>query len=197
MTTGRALVAPPLLLVVARLRAPLGRPLVPRDYIAFVVLGLTTIWYWGLASTTALNAGILGAASPIFVAVTAALVLGDRLTPANWVGIGLSVVAVLTTVAKGSLAVLLTFTVNRGDLIILLSQAAWVSDSLYGRAAASTLPPVWIMAGAHVVSGLVLVPVAVLFGDLHEPDAVRGDRALVGDRRRGGPRLPPGRRRPA
>jgi drug/metabolite transporter (DMT)-like permease len=167
ITGMRALIAAPLLLAVARVQAPLDRPLARRDYVAFAVLGLTglvlntTVWYWGLKYTTALNAGILGAASPIFVAVAAALMLGDRLTRYSWVGIALSVAAVLLTVAKGSVAVLLTLGFNRGDLIILLSQVSWITYTLYARAAASTLPPVWIMAGSNVVSGIVLVPLAL------------------------------------
>jgi drug/metabolite transporter (DMT)-like permease len=167
ITGMRALIAAPVLLAVARVQAPLDRPLARRDYVAFAVLGLTglvlntTVWYWGLKYTTALNAGILGAASPIFVAVAAALMLGDRLTRYSWVGIALSVAAVLLTVAKGSVAVLLTLGFNRGDLIILLSQVSWITYTLYARAAASTLPPVWIMAGSNVVSGIVLVPLAL------------------------------------
>lgn len=168
LTAGRAVLAAPLLVVVARLTAPRSRPLGRSDYVAFTVLGLsglvanTTIWYLGLKHTTAVNAGIVGAAAPIFVALAAALFLGDRLRRRNWLGIGLSVLAVVVTVAKGSPAVLLHFTVNRGDLLILLSQGAWVTYSLYSRAAASTLPPIWIMAGAHVVGGLVLVPLAIV-----------------------------------
>jgi drug/metabolite transporter (DMT)-like permease len=167
LTGARALLAAPLLLLVAGLTAPLRRPLGRADYVAFLVLGgtglvtNTTVWYLGLKHTSALNAGIVGAAAPMFTAVAAALVLGDRLAARNWVGIGLSVLAVLVTVAKGSPAVLLTFSVNRGDLLILLSQVAWVTYSLYSRAAASTLPPIWIMAGAHVVGAVVLVPLAL------------------------------------
>ncbi len=166
ITAARAVIAAPLLLAIAMWTSPLTRPLVRRDYRAFVVLGLTglvlntTTWYWGMTYTTALNAGIIGASSPIFVAITARVFLGDRLTGRNYAGIALSVAAVLVTVAKGSLHVLLTLSANRGDLIILASQTAWVIYSLYSRAAASTLPPVWIMGGAHVVSALVLVPLA-------------------------------------
>jgi drug/metabolite transporter (DMT)-like permease len=165
---GRTLVATPLLLGLARLAAPLDRPLVRRDYVAFCVLGFTglvlntTTWYWGLKWTTALNAGILGAASPIFVALGAALLLGERLRRRTWVGIALTVTSVVLTVAKGSFAVLLDLAVNRGDVIILLSQTAWVAYSLYSRAAASTLPPVWVMAGANAVGALVLVPLSWL-----------------------------------
>ena len=167
LTSGRTLLAAPFLYLVARTTAPLTRPLVRRDYVAFCVLGLTglvfntTTWYWGLKWTTALNAGILGAASPIFVALGAAIFLGERLRKRTWAGIALTVAAVLLTVAKGSLVVLLDFAVNRGDLIILLSQTAWVAYSLYSRAAASTLAPVWVMVGANVVGALVLVPLSL------------------------------------
>ncbi len=165
---GRTLLAAPFLFGLARLWAPLERPLARRDYVAFTVLGLTglvlntTTWYWGLKWTTALNAGILGAASPIFVALGAALLLGEHLRPRTWAGIVLTVAAVIVTVAKGSLAVLLDLDVNRGDVIILLSQTAWVAYSLYSRAAASTLPPVWVMAGANAVGAIVLVPLSLI-----------------------------------
>jgi drug/metabolite transporter (DMT)-like permease len=168
LTGGRTLLATPFLFFLARTTAPLDRPLVRRDYVAFCVLGLTglvlntTSWYWGLKWTTALNAGILGAASPIFVALGAVVLLGERLRKRTWAGIVLTVAAVLITVAKGSLAVLLELAVNRGDLIILLSQTAWVAYSLYSRAAASTLAPVWVMAGANAVGALVLVPLSWL-----------------------------------
>jgi drug/metabolite transporter (DMT)-like permease len=168
LVAGRTLMAAPFLFAVARIYAPLERPLLRRDYVAFAVLGITglvlntTTWYWGLKWTTALNAGILGAASPIFVALGDAAFLGERLRKRTWAGIGLTVAAVLVTVAKGSLAVLLEFAVNRGDLIILLSQTAWVAYSLYSRAAASTLPPVWIMAGANAVGAVLLVPLSWL-----------------------------------
>ena len=165
---GRTLMAAPFLLGLARLSAPLERPLLRRDYVAFTVLGLTglvlntTTWYWGLKWTTALNAGILGAASPIFVALGAAMLLGERLRMRTWAGIALTVTAVVLTVAKGSLAVLLDLAFNRGDVIILLSQTAWVAYSLYSRATASTLPPVWVMAGANTVGAVALVPLSWL-----------------------------------
>ena len=177
LTAGRALVAAPLLLLVAWFRTPLGHRLTRRDYLAFVVLGFTglvgntTLWYWGLKYTTALNAGILGAASPIFVALTAALLLGDRLGPPNWLGIALTVAAVLITVARGSLETLRTLAFNSGDLVLLLSQTLWVTYSLFSRASASPLPPVWVMAGANVVSALVLLPLAAAVEPWRSPRA--------------------------
>lgn len=168
ITAIRALLAAPIFFALALWKAPLRRPLGVDDWIAFAVLGLTglvgntTVWYWGMVHTTPLNAGIIGAASPIFVALASWLALGDRLTTRNWLGIGLSVLAVLVTVAKGSLAVLLDFAVNRGDLIVLASQSLWVVYSIYTRLAPSGLPPAWVMAGSHAVSAVVLVPVSLV-----------------------------------
>ena len=134
LTAARAALAAPLLLAVARASAPLAAPPGRRDYLAFVVLGLTglvadtTVWYLGLRHTTTLNAGIISASSPIFVALAVSALLGDRLSGRAWVGIGLSVAAVVLTVAKGSLATLLSLSMNRGDLIILLSETAWIAQ---------------------------------------------------------------------
>ena len=77
-------------------------------------------------------------------------------------GVALSVLAVVVTVAQGSLAVLLDLAINRGDLIVLASQALWVVYSVYTRRAPSGLPPTWVMAGAHLVSAVVLVPISLL-----------------------------------
>ncbi len=66
----------------------------------------TTLWFWGLSYTTAVNAGILSAASPVFVAVASGPITGDRLTPVNWLGIALSVAAVVLVVSRGSWEVL-------------------------------------------------------------------------------------------
>ena len=163
---------------------------------------------------TTLNAGIISTSSPIFVALAASALLGDRLSGRVWVGIGLSVAAVVLTVAKGSLATLLSLSMNRGDLIILLSQTA-----------ASTLPPRtsspparWCRSRSPstargrrrggrrwagrscstqrgrsrsaVCGSISRAPRPRTDGHLPEPDALRGDRAGVGAAGRGRARLP-------
>jgi drug/metabolite transporter (DMT)-like permease len=168
LTAARAVLAAPVLLALARLlHGPLPR-LARRDVAAVVVISLTglvgntTVWYWGLSYTSPVNAGILGAAAPVAVALAGAVWLRDPLTPRNGAGIALTLAAVTLTVLRGDPAALRTLAVNRGDLIILASQVAWVTYTLYSRATASALPPVTVQAGAHVVSAVVLVPLALL-----------------------------------
>ena len=73
----RALIAAPLLVLASRvLEGPLP-PLARRDLTAVIVLAVTgfvgnsTLWYTGMRFTTPANAGILGAAAPVVVALAA------------------------------------------------------------------------------------------------------------------------------
>ena len=170
MSALRAVVAAPLLVLVSRLlEGPLPR-LARRDLIAVVVLavsgfvGNSALWYVGLRWTSPANAGILGAASPVVVALAAAAWLRERVSPVNMAGIGLTLAAVLLTIAQGSPRTLLTLSVNRGDVIILVSQSLWVVYTLYSRANLSTFSPLQMLAGAHVVAAGLLLPMALVEG---------------------------------
>jgi len=168
MSALRTLIAAPLLVLASRLLEGPLPPLARRDLIAVVVLavsgfvGNSALWYVGMRGTSPANAGILGAASPVVVALAAATWLRERVSPVNLVGIGLTMLAVLLTIAQGSLHVLLTLSVNGGDVIILLSQSMWVVYTLYSRANLSTFSPLQMLAGAHVVAAGLLLPLALV-----------------------------------
>jgi drug/metabolite transporter (DMT)-like permease len=168
MSALRTLIAAPLLVLVSRLLEGPLPPLARRDLIAVVVLavsgfvGNSARWYGGMRGTSPANAGILGAASPVVVALAAATWLRERVSPVNLVGIGLTMLAVLLTIAQGSFHVLLTLSVNRGDVIILLSQSMWVVYTLYSQANLSTFSPLQMLAGAHVVAAGLLLPLALV-----------------------------------
>src|SRR6266446_4104559 len=168
MSATRAVIAAPLLVLVSRvLEGPLP-PLARRDLTAVIVLAVTgfvgnsALWYVGLRYTSPANAGILGAASPVVVALAAAGWPRERLSPINLAGIGLTLAAVLLAITRGSPEILLTLSVNRGDVIILTSQILWVIYTLYSRANLSTFSPLQMLAGAHVVAAGLLLPLALL-----------------------------------
>jgi len=168
LTGVRAALITPVLLALSRLAEGGLPPLKRRDREAFIVLSLTglvgntTVWFWGMKYTNPINAGILGAAAPVVVAVLGAVWLRDRLSAGNLGGIVLTVVAVLLTLSHGSLERLATLAFNRGDLLILTSEIGWISYTLYSRALTSRLEPVTVLAGAHVISTLVLAPLVLL-----------------------------------
>jgi drug/metabolite transporter (DMT)-like permease len=168
LAASRALIAAPLLVLTSRLLEGPLPPLARRDLTAVIVLavsgfvGNSMLWYVGMRFTTPANAGILGAAAPVVVALAAAAWLRERLSPTNLAGIALTTLAVVLTVARGSIEILLTLSVNRGDLIILASQLLWVFYTLYSRANLSTFSPLQMLAGAHVVAAGLLFPLALV-----------------------------------
>jgi drug/metabolite transporter (DMT)-like permease len=81
----------------------------------------TSLQYWSLEYTTALNTLLLQSAGPLFVAVWSLLLLGIRLTLAQAVGVTVSLIGVLVILLHGDLAALANIEFNRGDVIFTVA----------------------------------------------------------------------------
>jgi drug/metabolite transporter (DMT)-like permease len=81
--------------------------------------------YWALEYTQALNVLLLQSTGPLIVAVWSLLLLGVRLTPAQAMGVILSMAGVLTIVLHGDLTALSGITLNKGDLIFLVAMVVF------------------------------------------------------------------------
>jgi drug/metabolite transporter (DMT)-like permease len=88
----------------------------------------TSLQYWSLEYTQALNTLLLQSAAPLFIAVWSLILLGIRLTLAEAAGIALSLAGVLVILLHGDLAALTEIAFNKGDLIFT---AALVIFGLY------------------------------------------------------------------
>lgn len=82
-----------------------------------------TLQYIALNYTTALNSLILNSTGPILIAVACVFIFKDRLTFAQVLGTAISMFGTLVVVSRGDLEVLQTFSLNRGDLLMLLAMA--------------------------------------------------------------------------
>ena len=135
---------------------------------AFVVLGIAGvvlsmhIAYWGIYTTTAANAAILQAASPIMITLGARLYLGERLRRSQQAGVAVSMLGVLVVVTEGNLAELAPSEWRLGDFLTLLGLIAWTVYTVYGKRLIATVPPALATTGAYVCGTLVIVPLALL-----------------------------------
>lgn len=168
LTALRALLASVVLLWYVRLSYPTWPAVSGGDLRVFAVLALTglvtntTLWYYGLARTLAVNAAIVGAAGPIWVAILSATWLRERLSPVNVAGIVLSTAGVVLTVTRGSLRALLDLDLYPGDFFILLGQAIWAVYSVYARQVSRRFAPTVVTTGSYLISTLFLVPLALI-----------------------------------
>ena len=129
--------------------------------VAGVVLSMH-IAYWGIYTTTAANAAILQAASPIMIALGARLYLGERLRRIQQAGVALSMLGVLIVVTEGNLAELAPSEWRLGDFLTLLGLVAWTVYTVYGKRLIATVPPALATTGGYLCGTLVLVPLAIV-----------------------------------
>jgi drug/metabolite transporter (DMT)-like permease len=157
-------------LVTMLLRAP-GEPLRgvgPRTLGSFVFLGVTGYWmstqfsYLGYYYTTAANAVILQAATPVMVALGARLYLGERLTRIQQLGAGVSVLGMLLIVTNGRLALLRVEEMRAGDFITIASLTGWAAYTVYGKRILAHSSPGLATTAAYVIGTLLMIPTALV-----------------------------------
>jgi drug/metabolite transporter (DMT)-like permease len=151
-----------------------GGPLTRADVPGLLVLGIAGItlstgtFYLAIALTTASNAIILTATTPVFVAVGGHLFFGERLRVRQWAGVACSAVGVLLTVTRGELH-LLERPPRAGDAIALVGQVGWATYTLYGKRVLTRLSPRVATLAAYAIGTALLIPVAAIAAPAFPP----------------------------
>jgi drug/metabolite transporter (DMT)-like permease len=132
------------------------------------VLGVAGIFvsmqlsYAAIYYSTASNALILQAATPVMVTVGAWRYLGERLHPGQWLGAAASLLGVLFVITHGRLAALRIEDIHVGDLINLVGIAGWSVYTVYGRRVLASHSPVLATTAAYVIGTALMIPLTVL-----------------------------------
>lgn len=146
----------------------LGRVALPaRDDLAGVVaLGLVGnvayqgLFIHGIDLTTAGNASLLLATSPVWTAILTTAVGHERLAPRVWIGIGITVVGMLFVVAGGAGLSFGTATL-RGDLMMIGSAATWAIYTVGSRPLVQRYGPLEVTSWTLWVGTPVLVVLGI------------------------------------
>src|SRR2546426_11332224 len=91
--------------------------------------------------TTAGNAVILQAATPVMVALGARFYLGERLATRQWLGVVVSVFGVLLVITSGRLGALRLEELRAGGFIVLGSLIGWSVFPVSGQRVLPLLSP--------------------------------------------------------
>lgn len=156
-----------LVLLLARAGPDTARGLTPAALRAFLVLGIAGIWgstqitYVAIYYTTASNAALLQAATPVIVAVAARLFLRERLGARQWLGVAVSAAGVLVVITDGRLAAIRPHDLRAGDFINLLALGGWSAYTVYGKRVLATFSPALATTAAYVLGTLLIIPTAV------------------------------------
>ncbi len=131
--------------------------------------------YLSVNYTTTVNAAIVDALTPAVAALLGFIILKERLSKVQWFGIILSFISIVFIITKGSLSVLLTFSINSGDLIMLLGIVFWAFYSIFIKVHGGKFPVLSGLVVTMVISALILLPFSGyefiqngnFFADLH------------------------------
>lgn len=117
-----------------------------------------TFIYLGLTITTATNATILQSVIPIAILVLSALWLKETVSKKQWLGVFTSLFGVLILITKGDLPSLLDFSINQGDIFVLVAVIFWAIYSILLRYRPQNLDGFTFFGITVLVGSIALFP---------------------------------------
>lgn len=125
------------------------------------VASFNTFVYLGLTMTTAANGAIMQSIIPVVILLITIVFFKERISLKQWLGVGISLVGVLTIISHGNLEQLASLAFNRGDLWILAGVASWALYSVLLRWRPAELDGFTFFGVTVVVGVLSLLPFTV------------------------------------
>jgi drug/metabolite transporter (DMT)-like permease len=126
----------------------------------YAVLGITgfnTLLYIGLQDTTATNALLINSSVPILIVFMSAIILKQKISNKQIVGIMLSTIGVVFLVLKGDVSRITTLEFNKGDFWVILTGFVWAFYSVIFKFKPKGLKDM------EFVTAIVYLGTAVLF----------------------------------
>ncbi|WP_142061402.1 DMT family transporter [Pseudarthrobacter sp. B4EP4b] len=161
------LAAAPLLVLAQLVERPDWRGVLRRWPVLLLLSSLgmsayTLLLYSALGHTSALNASLVTAANPALIVVLAVILLRDRPRPLGWAGIGLGLAGVLLVLTGGDINRLLTFSINKGEMLILAAITVWGLYTIIARRV--NIPAITSTALQVAMAAVFLSPLALITG---------------------------------
>ena len=144
------------------------RELRAADLRTFAFLGFSGLFvstggtYLGIALSTAANAAILQAATPVMVALGARFYLKERLRRRQWAGVAASMAGVLLVITRGSWRAIIHLELMPGDFILLVSQAGWSAYTIYGKQVLAVHSPAVATTASYILGSAMLLPMTLV-----------------------------------
>ena len=89
--------------------------------------------YMGLQYTTTTNGVMLNSAVPVMIIVLGWLFYRDTITRVQGLGVAVSLLGVLTILARGDPSVIASLSLNKGDLILIVGVVFWAAYTIFLR----------------------------------------------------------------
>ena len=121
------------------------------------IAAFNTLVYSGLQYTEAINAFLLQSLMPVLIVLLSFMIFRERVTKLQGVGILVSLCGAVTIIARGDANILLSLSINRGDLLVFTAMACYAGYTVMLRKRPQVHP--WsFIATTFWIGALLLIP---------------------------------------
>jgi drug/metabolite transporter (DMT)-like permease len=131
-----------------------------------------TFIYFGLTITTATNATILQSVIPLAILILSAFWLKEAVSKQQWLGVFISLAGVLILITKGDLPSLLNYSINQGDIYVLIAVFFWAIYSILLRYRPAELDGFTFFGITVLIGSIALLPFSLIEYYYYSPEIV-------------------------
>ena len=124
----------------------------------FGIVGFTVPYYVGLQFTVAVNASLMNASGTLWIIVTAFLMTGETITRKQTLGIVLGVLGTLIIALRANIGALDNFSINIGDVLVLVSFFSWAVYTVLLRWKPSDLGEIPFLTAICILATVMMFP---------------------------------------
>lgn len=142
--------------------AGMRRNLAPLVVMALLgIFGFNVAFFYGLQTTSSVDGSLIMTLNPTITVVLTALVIGDRISWRQVLGLALSFTGVVTVVTGGAWSMLAHFTLGRGNGLILLGNLCWAVYSIVGKRFIRQLSALQTTTATMLIGGAAITGLAM------------------------------------
>ncbi len=119
-----------------------------------------TLLYIGLQYTIAVNALLMQSLMPVMIVGLSFLFFKEKISFIQAAGVAISLLGALTIIGQGSLGVLLSLSLNRGDILVFFAVAGYAGYSI-GLKKRPAVHPLSFVAATFILGDLLLLPLYI------------------------------------
>lgn len=124
------------------------------------IVGFNTLLYIAVHYTTSINAVLINAPTPAIITLLSFLFLKEKVTKRHIFGIVFSIIGVSWIVSRGSIEALLSFTINKGEVWMLVAMLSWSIYSVIVKKHAEKFPAAGVFLVTIIIGIFILTPFA-------------------------------------
>lgn len=124
------------------------------------ISSFNTLVYIGLQYTIAVNALLMQSLMPVLIVGLSYVFYREKIHSLQAIGVAVSLAGALTIIGRGNLDVLLSLSVNRGDILVFIAVAGYAGYSI-GLRKRPAVHPLSFVAVTFIVGDLLLLPLYV------------------------------------